>query len=440
MIALKTDLICCCKSVSNGWQRCKILKVYENKTCKVKLLDIGLNEYTAWRNLLMLDYSFAAVHSYANRCLLVDMKTAQPIDHYTQVHAKNIKNKINEYEHKQFYVFINRINIDNKNEIFLYYKRNNEFECLNEILPMDDSSKEEENEGEKMEEKEMSQAKPNNDFKCSPRVDVVLCYFDSIDAVYLSLKGNDKARQYLHCDIQHFIRHEEETLKQSIAFKESDLCLVAAKIHDNDQNEMDWYRGKITSINAQNQCKVYLCDYGKEIEANVSELKVISEKLSKVQHLCRKYKLSCVEAKSLDISIRKEFLNLCKNFDGLSISMFSMNMSNEIILWGVHKIIDPLAPTRYEYTNINRELAKTGMVTATNSFDGVSDLIKPQINSKPIENDDNSIDEYFKSLNIHHSGVEDGPVEYHVTDAKYEFTNWLPSEKIKKSEFIATPM
>lgn len=128
---LKPGFICVVYSPTKGWQRCRILKLYENSTCNVLLIDIGIIERVAWIDLRMIDERHVTHKPFAVRCSLVNVKTARPIDRYTiQQHQQFLQILQNLPD---FYIFVNRSN-SMSSDIFLYNKMENEFHCVNNLF------------------------------------------------------------------------------------------------------------------------------------------------------------------------------------------------------------------------------------------------------------------------------------------------------------------
>lgn len=138
------------------------------------------------------------------------------------------------------------------------------------------------------------------------------------------------------------------------------------------QPEMDprWYRGIIIHVNEPNYT-VHLRDHGAKVDVLKTALLPISEDLKKVECMSIEMSLFGLKSKHVDFSaekIREIFTKMIRVFDELAVSMQMKSGELVGILWGVHKTIFPLKPTRYTYTNLNILLVRMGFATATASL------------------------------------------------------------------------
>lgn len=124
---------CVAKTVSNGWQRCRIQRLHAKNACTAFLLDIGINEHINWIDLRLLDEKWCRQKPFAIRCSLVCIASANPIDRFTAQQHQQFLHALQMYT--DFYVLANRPGTIS-NDIFLYYQLdNNRFDCVNAIFP-----------------------------------------------------------------------------------------------------------------------------------------------------------------------------------------------------------------------------------------------------------------------------------------------------------------
>lgn len=149
MFYLKLGIFCVAKTASHGWQRCRIVQLHTKNVCTVFLVDVGLNEHIAWMDLRLLDEKWCHQRPFANRCALIRLTSACPIDRVTRLQQQQFKKTLQ--AHENFHIFVNRPGTISS-DIFLYYKLNDEFRCVNTIFPSGFSSTDDDDDGD-MEEK-----------------------------------------------------------------------------------------------------------------------------------------------------------------------------------------------------------------------------------------------------------------------------------------------
>lgn len=125
------------KTESYGWQRCRIVRLHTKNVCTVFLLDVGRYEYIRWMDLRKLDEKWCHRRPFANRCALISLASASPIDRVTRLQQQQFENTLQ--AHEIFYIFVNRAGTISS-DIYLYYKLNDEFRCVNMIFPSGVSS------------------------------------------------------------------------------------------------------------------------------------------------------------------------------------------------------------------------------------------------------------------------------------------------------------
>lgn len=134
--------ICVAKTYENKWQRCRILKLYENQTSDAFLFDIGRTERVSWSDFRVLIARYVDQRPFAIRCGLINSKSANPIDRFSLKNQQELLDILQ--KNHDFYIFVNRP-CPLISDIFLYYKIKDQFHCVNDIFPkesLSDSSSE----------------------------------------------------------------------------------------------------------------------------------------------------------------------------------------------------------------------------------------------------------------------------------------------------------
>ncbi|XP_055316660.1 RING finger protein 17 [Sitodiplosis mosellana] len=490
---MKAGLICVAKSSTHGWQRCRILKLHENSTTDALLFDIGIIERVGWNDLRIIEEKFAEAKPFAIRCTLVNVLTAQPIERFSLQHHQHFQQIVK--EQTDFYISVNRANFM-ASDVFLYYKVDGEFHCVNNIFPIqslsDDSSVQEEDvtsEANAIEnssstksktksepdhvqedsiqtarssfETERSDELPQNAMgqqqntlehlidtcKISQPWNVIVKHVVGIDEIYVCFEKYVEALNRLRFDVQTFVEQQSPTGQN--AWKVGDYCLAI----DPNEGSGEWFRGKIMKIQTPESCMVFLRDVGKTIECKSYSLKVISKDLQLVRDFTWKVKLTAVKmVKHCTPSMMKELL--CEMIDAheeAAISAVSDNNSNDlgVILWGIKREFNALLPERIEFMNINESLVEWNVATSTASFHGIKSMVNPSQVTQ-IEDDTTKLhdedNEDLEAMNF--SNLENPRLlplfkiqKYRmVTDKTMEVKCWLPSERIREKKFVAFPM
>lgn len=519
---LKVGIICVVRSTKN-WQRCRLLKLYDDQTCDVFLLDIGTNERVKWKDLRALTETYLHQKPFAIRCELVNSTTANPINRFSLTNQNEFIDILQ--KNKEFYIYVNRSG-PLMTDIFLYYKSADKFHCVNDIFPREsfsDSSSEENtpNSNEKspsspstankstvastelaMKLKESSESskstdsidlihsgdsnlacnanqpltkspiistnhamqensiehmahelemqmgavggspeqvvskpaeKPNK-FNITAPERVVLKQFDGIDAVYICFEKHLNTLKDLHFDVQEFAQQEQysnQPTNDQMKWNVDSYCLVRTAV----DTSREWFRGKVLSIDGE-ECTVFLRDVGKRIKSQMSELKPISIKLNEIRNLTWKWKLAMISMKTDGTAeLKRAFRRMTKQYREMAISVLDANVSeNQIILWGIEKIYDPMLPERIVYVNINEKLVESGHVTSLGPLANITN----KINSREPNNNDerDAIQEMIRA----DGHIAINPQQYRqVTDEIMEINKWLPSERIAKKKFAAIP-
>lgn len=418
-------IICCAQTDTNQWQRCQILQLHTSKECTIQLLDIGLIARVKWSNLRMLDENTFQTKPFAVRCSLLDHFNKR-IEHITFIQLTQFR-EIIEMQRK-FYMFVAQV--DTKSAaIYLYYKVNKTFKCLNKIF-MENASTEDTTSSIVV----ATESKPMSD-----RERIILSHFESIDSIYICMVKHQNAMDHLHEMMRQMADSTDDLL--SIDWKIDDHCIVEQTFDARKQ----WFRGRIVSLDGNDECRIFLRDVGRQIDAKLSALRPIDANCQNIQNFALKCRLSSIymnENTSAEL-VKGSLLDLINAYDELAASAYGTQ--KEVILWGVNRFNDdPYLPTRFEYANINKTLVRLGLVTSTSSFKDISNvyaerdkqkLIEINRNRKQLEKDFDLIDEQIANGKLF---VE--PTIYTITTDIMDVRYWLPSEKIEKIQFIAYPM
>lgn len=473
---LKVGTICAAKT-TKGWQRCRILKLHGKNTCDVLLIDIGMKERVKWDDLRLLNDKWFQTKPFAIRCSLVSMISANSIDRVTMLKQQEFTRILQ--AKTDFYVVCNRPDVVSS-DIFLYYKFENQFRCVNAIFPSDtmsDNSSIDETEmstkighrtpssGEhfslkdsliqrseenqlQIKEMEHENNEPKNHIdqngnhtnnknvneqeqeprNPAPSIDklvskpepIIVKHIDGIDGIYICFKKYLTGVKRLRFQVQNCVQQTPDTYQRS--WKVGEYCLV----FDLFDGISEWLRGRIVSIIDSETYEIYLRDDGKTIESSAYNLKPIDEELKKVRDFTWKMKLSYIQMeKSCPKNTFNELLcDIISGYDEIAIS--ALRKSNGIILWGIKRLVGALLPERYEYVNINEELVKHNVATTAVEFGDINDAINNLVNKEIIELDDSDDDQTDQN-------------QYKVTDRKNEAKRWLPSQPIAKREFVVFP-
>lgn len=452
---LKAGIICVANS-KRGWRRCRILKLYKNSTCDVLLIDSGQMERIEWRDLRIASKELVDEKPFAIKCTLVDVGTALPIERFTIFQQDTFLQTLRQFN--DFYICVNQWDATSA-KVFLYYKSDNQFYCVNHIFPSttysDDSSRDSFDTDMKsvqntspMElklfepaEREVSlpsepiKQNGNNDAPCqiTKPESVVVRHVESIDAIYVCFGKHVKAFNRLHFEVQNAA---QEDMDNPSEWAVEDYCLVQASF----TGRSEWFRARIQSIKPPTKCIVYLRDFGKTMESKIWKLKAIAPKHWIVRDFAWKVKLAHLHINAVSSTIAVELLqDMIDEYTEMAFSAFGHSSGKEcnVILWGVKKIANALLPETIKYENINEKLVQQGVVRSSISFYGIANLINPQ---QP-DHDEAiaatcTIIEDLTFLN-----PSNGRQKYpKVTDSMADVKRWLPSEYIGQEEFVAFPM
>lgn len=445
--------ICCALTEKSGWQRCRILGLHVNETCTVQLIDIGHKERIKWTNLRMLDEETFAEKPFVVKCSLVQIHNMnEPIEKFTIQQLNKFQTMIEKQEN--FYIFVSCVEPKWCGVILYIRNQDGSFKCLNQMFPNEEeqSADEEQSNANAQEanavalEKpttteriagENKQLKPKKDdikMEMSDREGVVLLHFESIDAIFICLEQRYKAWDAFHSAIQlNAMQRSDEEIPQIIEWRTGDQCLAPDYINERRQ----WFRGQIVRIDSE-IAVVYLCDIGKTMKTTIFALRSINEEIMKKPAFARKTALAGMTASANETmeNIGKIIFDMIETFDGLSASGYGLNTSDKrLILWGVKKFNeDPYAPTQFEYTNINKELAKLGLVLATTSFKDASLFHAERDRQKAIEKKSN------KNENGNNNNNDTNPSYSICKDLWPKIKNWPESERFQRNKFIGFPM
>lgn len=467
----------CVAETTKGWQRCRILKLHEQNACDVSLIDIGMKERVKWNDLRMLDGKWFQTKPLAIRCTLVSIMSAHSIDRVTMLQQQEFSRILQ--AKTDFYVFCNRSDVVSS-DIFLYYKLENQFRCVNEIFPSDtltDDSSIDETEmsmrignrtpstGEHFSPKDPSIERSGNEFQMTKMELENSGVENETPTNHIDQNGNHKINKHVEeHEQEHELRNPTPPLDKLVSkpepvivkhidgidgiyicfkqylpgvkrlrfqiqncvhlqpdisprsWKIGDYCLV----FDSFDGISEWLRGLIVKIIDSKTYEIYLRDDGKTIESSVYNLKAISEDLKKVRDFTWKMKLSYIQ---MEKNCPSEKINdllgdIVAGCDDIAISALREN--NAIILWGIKRLSGALLPERYDYININEELVKQKVATTRVDFNDINNAVNNLVNKKSIELDDSDDDRV-------------------VTNRKKDVKRWLTSQPILKREFVAFP-
>lgn len=391
MYCIKAGLICVAKT-TKGWQRCRILKLHENSIDGL-LFDIGIIERVNWHDLRIIKEQFTTKKPMAIRCTLINVITTQPIERFTiQDHQQFLQ--ILKEQH-DFYIFVNRPNFMSS-DIYLYYKSDNQFHCVNNIFPAqtltDNSSTEDEVTSEaiiantssaksKSTSSDLSKSKSkhethpvqeeirteripdpiqtddNNDSfvtelsddmppkTIEPRPDSHVCL---IERYKISKPWNVIVKHIVSideiyvCFVKYVealnrIRFDVQNYVETVSPSEKNCWAIDeyCLAVDPTEGSGEWLRGKIVEIQAPDSCMVFLRDVGKTIKCKTNSLKEISKELQIVRDFTWKMKLSSVKiAKHWTKSMIKHLLHeMIESYDEMAISAVGDNNAGND--WGV---------------------------------------------------------------------------------------------------------
>lgn len=224
-------------------------------------------------------------------------------------------------------------------------------------------------------------------------------------------------------------------------FKNGDHCLVVCDIYPDGGHRPEWYRAKITSIIDENMVEVQLRDYGHRVQVDKRSLLPISDGLRYVQDLVKKVRLYGVAASKVGVSdstVHETAIALMKPFECMAVSFHMGSIEASVLLWGVRETIRPLAPSKYDYININQELINADVVHEVSLM---TDIEQPEkARDKSGEVDDES---WRQVINGHQYPWElhfkSEIAQYSLTTETTSFAHWRPAEPIDKHEFHAYP-
>lgn len=444
--------ICCALTEKNGWQRCRLLHLHMNETCTAQLIDIGHKERIKWSNLRMLDENtFTAEKPLAVECSLVQIhNTNEPIEKFSIQQLAKFQAIIQTQE--KFYIFVSRVDPKRCGVILYVQNSDGSFECLNKMFPNEEQSGDEEQSMATAQEsnaealvackrpvngiaggnKPVKAIKEGAKVEMSDREGIVLLHFESIDAIFICLDYQYKSWDTFHSAIQLAeMQRLEEEIPQIVEWRTGDHCLAQDYVNERHQ----WYRGRIVVID-DDIALVYLRDIGKTIKTTIFALRSINEVVMKRPNFARKSSLAGVTAlanQTMEI-IGKTIFEMIETFDGLAASGYGLNTADKrLILWGIKKFNDdPYAPTQFEYTNINKELAKLGLVVATTSFTDASVFHANRDRQKAIEQKAKAKDANNNNNDTHPS--------YSICKDICNVKKWPASERFQKKAFVGFPM
>lgn len=487
---LKPGIICVGRALS-GWERCRILKLHDNVTCDVLLIDVGITERISWYNLREIDERLIDYPVKAIRCSMIGINTARPIERYSLAIHETFRHILN--TEPELYIFVNRSDVFSSH-IFLYYKEkfNDKFICVNDIFPDEtdfyDSSNELEYGANLVEAKlpftpPMSPPPINGEIRQSTPMDyyvdvptpplpcetskmdksitlpepVIVRHIKSFDEIYVFFHRYMDAFQKLHYDIQMHIENinfgssfkfnlsDPSFEKETHIWNVKDHCLVI----DPTGKQNEWLRGKIISIKTGEICLIYLRDFGKTIESKLIYLEQIPEQIRIVRDFAWTIQLAAVTPakgypNELCTQVLQDIIAMNKE---LAISAFNETDKNKrcVILWGIHEVTAALMPDRIEYININKKLVKQGVASTNISFDEVGKFLNIiQRDGDDSSKKSNKNDEDFSNeINLIDSDECEAAKQKgssNISDEMEEVKTWLPSQPIKDKNFTAFPM
>lgn len=391
---------------TNGWQRCRIIRLHENGTCDALLIDTGIIERIDWYDLRTMDGTFrpagirCSISDFpplAIPCSLVDVVTAKRIQRVSLGLNEDFQG-ILQHPH-DFYVYTHRA--DAVSDIFLYYKFAGEFYCINNLFPTDLSSDENssdisvvptkgttspmgstskttqseavneakevilshgfdksDNGSHKSDEMEpnlgdQETTRPNGLIQISKPESVVIRNVVGIDEIYFCYARYLGAFDRLSFEIQKSMAtrtDEEKKLKPAVWAVNSD-CLVINP-HSKIQ---EWARGRIVMFSGATTCLVYLRDHGKTIECGLGELEPIAKKFYIIRDFTWKVQLSNITMKEGGSSeaVNRLLCDLIDEDMAISTVDNETNKGCSIILWAIKTVSRALQPDKITYININ---------------------------------------------------------------------------------------
>lgn len=443
------DEICCALTEKKGWQRCRILCLHMNETCTVQLIDIGHKERIKWSNLRMLDENTFTEKPPAVKCSLVQIQNInEPIEHFSIQQLNKFHAVIQ--KQKFFYIFVSRVEPKWCGVILYVQHSDGSFKCLNKMFPNEEQSGDEEQSkttyaqdsnavatkrptnGIAVQNEQLKPTKKGVKVEMSDREGVVLLHFESIDGIFICLEQQYRFWDTFHSAIQMVeMQRSDEEIPQIAEWRLGDHCLAPDYINERCQ----WYRGRIVSID-DDIALVYLRDIGKTIKTTIFLLRSINAEIMKMPIFARKSSLAGITASPNETmeTIRKTIFEMIETFDGLAASGYGLNTSDKsLILWGVNKFNeDPYAPTQFEYININKKLAKLGLVVATTSFKDASVFHTDRDRQKVIER------KIGKGEEVNNNN--DTNPSYSICKNICNVNKWPESQRFQNKEFVGFPM
>lgn len=210
IVDINLGVYCCCKLEDGSFHRCRITRVLPDELCRVRLVDTGVKHTVAWKNCRMLTNEFAKKSAYATKVTLIHTKSMDPVKHYSPAEARQFK-KLIETQSEIYAYTHTKSNISNA--IYLYYKEkdSSEFTCMNRLFASHLGS--DSTDSDQSIKVLSPNAKKAASSQFTKRIIGKINYFQSPEAVYVTVEKFYVAKQTLRTDIQNAATINERSVE-----------------------------------------------------------------------------------------------------------------------------------------------------------------------------------------------------------------------------------
>lgn len=475
---MQKGLVCAAR-IANVWHRAVVERVYEDKRCRVRLLDYGRTEIVEWRQLVMLESDLLHVPPLAFKCALLNdptnerkngtllaelftgssefdviVKDQQNGVHYVEILLDNSSKysripSVSTSEARSLIDDYNSLVVLNAQESNM---SNDELEIdtnlRNHINNINDGCVVAEIEEPSNLRNECNIAPSSS----SRRFLVRMVNFINPGEFYIC--QNQKSLDILHHEVQK-IGPNVDIIDDNV-WSENDLCLVHDAEGDIDQLHHMWYRGRVQAIHAT-FVEVYLMDTGVTLSCDPSNLRKM-QKDNMIMQVISIMKCSMAylrpTSEKWDARNAQQIKSLIEGYDSEAISIQArgnLAEGHEVVLWGVMMSCTALTQNVATWTNLNQVLVDNGLAELSHEFEDVKDefTVTPS--------DESAIDDVLASIidkiTVCDSDNEDEnnnnniptifrltePFLHVVNDAISIVEQWLPSVPILKTLFTGKP-
>lgn len=490
----RVNLICACR-YRDKWYRARIVKVLTNGILDVWLVDIGETVNVNWRCLRHLDNLFVNAHEAVILCGLSDIVPISKTSKWTLEAIENFRLLC---QSANLRMFVSRY-VDRRYEVCLFIKKQNVDICVNGALVKNNHAR---STGVDSENAEFGRVSNDDDIiertlsndnveqqkpplnssgagateaggaaalppppptsadespkklsSSSVRTMVEVLHVVTPSEFYVSISRQIPSLQRFQHEIQSVMGNFVPSSSNFI-WNTGDNCFVRTTIPS--ANTKSWYRGYVLESTSDQNCTVFLKDYGYTVTVSTKKLAPIDANIANLNNGALQCHLACVkqtgDSNAWPLTSIDQLKMAVTKFDAIAISQQGERKTGHngdsvsVILWGMlNDGRDPYAPTYCEWTNINKVMVNRGYCYLTEQFLPLSNTRSMEKKMKHDLNDltnwlNEKVDMLNDECNRKLPSVQ-SPTLYDIelnTDI-LPISEWLPAVPVKKTIFNAIP-